>query len=161
MADLICTPHLASFGYYAKAAANISDPSFLRLALLQNAGTGGDTALRQVGDWAAMKALAGVSECNFTGYTAGGIALAHSDITITTTSSTPFKISVTPSGAKTWNPAGGAVNNSPLRGVIIWQPDSFTSNQSLWLTLGFNTATGSASGGTFTFTPGTFAVQLP
>jgi len=122
-------------------------------------GSATDAILRNCRTWADLLA-AGVQECNFTGYTAGGKVLGPSDVsTGYVTGSSPYKAQLSIPTPQLWNPAGGAVNNLAIPKVfLLYRPTPSTLIGSC-LHLGMNDAAGGASGTSFSHTFGTLTSQ--
>lgn len=129
----------------------------LRLVLLKSVGGATDATLRNCVTFADLTA-AGAVECDFSGYSAGGKALGPVDRTITpVTGSSPYKNQLS-IAQQTWNPAGGVTNNSPVKAVLLYRPDSSTPINSCRV-LGLCDTSGSASGGTYSVTFGVMTDQ--
>ena len=127
----------------------------LILALFKGVGGATDTTLRNCATYAAML-TAGAVACDFTGYAPK--VLGPADCTVSyVTGSSPYKAILTVA-AQTWNPAGGATNNSPVKSVLLYRNDPATPIGSC-LPLGICDCSGSASGGTYTHTFGAMTSQ--
>lgn len=120
------------------------------LVLFKSVGAATDTTMRNATTLAALTAL-GLVECDFSSYarkvlTGGGTDYSLAINTTTFTHTLTFV-------AKVWNPAGGVTNNSPIKSTVVYRPTSGSAD-SACLPLGIYDATGAASGGTYSHTPG-------
>jgi hypothetical protein len=127
----------------------------LLLVLFKSVGGATDTTIRNCATYADLL-TAGLVVCDFTGYAAK--VLGPADRTIgTVTGSSPYKNTVTVA-QQTWNPAGGAVNNNPVKSALLYRPDPSTAI-GLCRVLGTCDASGAASGGTYSHTFGVMTDQ--
>jgi hypothetical protein len=121
----------------------------LVLVLFKSVGSATDTTMRNAQTLAALTGL-GLVECDFSSY-ARKVLAGGSDYSIATNTTT-FTQTIT-FVAKVWNPAGGVTNNSPVKATVVYRPTPGSAD-SACTPLGVYDATGSASGGTYSFTPG-------
>lgn len=129
----------------------------LRLVLAKSVGSATDTTLRNCATYADL-VTAGWVEADFSGYSTGGKLLGPADRTIGyVTTSSPYKATLTIS-QQTWNPAGGAVNNTPVRAALLYQRTTSTP-LSACRVLGLCDTTGSAAGGIYSHTFGVMTDQ--
>lgn len=129
----------------------------LRLVLAKSVGSATDAILRNCATYQDLL-NAGWVECDFTGYTVGGKILGPADRTIAyVTGSSPYKASLT-IAQQTWNPAGGAVNNTPVRSALLYRATTSTP-LSACRVLGLCDTSGTAGGGTYSHTFGVMTDQ--
>lgn len=126
----------------------------LILVLFKSVGAATDTTLRNCQSLTALLA-AGAVRCDFTGY--ADWVMTGADFTVTYQTTTPFKAILTPA-AKVWNPAGGATNNSPVKSALLHRA-SGGDPESAWFPLGICDASGTAGGGSYTYTFGPLTSQ--
>lgn len=120
----------------------------LVLVLFKSIGSATDTILRNCQTLPAMF-TAGAVRCDFSSY--ADKILGAADVTISyVTGSSPYKAILTPA-TQVWNPAGGAVNNSPVKSALLYRAN-VSDPESAWFPLGTCDASGTAGGGSYTHT---------
>lgn len=150
IANTPCTYTLGAFIELANQAT--AGTGQLVCILAKSVGAATDTTLRNCQFFSAMT-TAGLVECDFSSY-ARKVLSSGTDYSVAYNTTT-FTATIT-FGALVWNPAGGVTNNSPVKGVVCWRPSSGAADTA-YRPLGVWDATGSAAGGTYSFTPGTLS----
>ncbi|HXJ27201.1 MAG TPA: hypothetical protein VNH17_15930 [Streptosporangiaceae bacterium] len=151
MANLNNTYTLGAFIELADQAS--ASNGQLVLVMFKSVGAATDTTMRNCQHLSDLTA-AGLVECDFTNYARKVMATGGSDFSVSVNTST-FTRTLT-FGTFSYNPAGGAVNNSPIKSAVCYRPTSGSAD-SAYRILGIYDATGSANGGTYSHTPGTLS----
>ncbi len=132
----------------------------LLLVLFKSIGAATDTTLRNSVTYADLL-TAGAVACDFTNYSPKVLGPADRTIGYGTGTApnytTPFKSTLT-IAQQTWDPAGGAVNNSPVRAALLYRDDPSTALGSCRV-LGLCDTSGTAAGGTYSITFGVMTDQ--
>lgn len=150
MANLNNTYTLGAFIELADQAT--ASNGQLVLVMFKSVGAATDTTMRNCQHLSDLTS-AGLVECDFTNY-ARKVMSSGTDFSVAVNTST-FTRTLT-FGTFTWNPAGGVTNNNPVKSAVCYRPTSGSAD-SAYRILGTFDATGSASGGTYSHTPGALA----
>jgi hypothetical protein len=124
----------------------------LVLVMFKSVGAATDTIMRNCQKLSDL-VTAGLVECDFSNY-ARKVMTSGTDFSVAVNTTT-FTRTLT-FGTFTWNPAGGVTNNSPVKSACCYRPTSGSADTAYRI-LGTCDATGSASGGTYSHTPGAWA----
>lgn len=121
----------------------------LVLVLAKSIGAATDSILRDCDTLDAM-ITAGLVLADFTGYAPKILGAPDFDIQQVKGTS-PRRQSLVPS-MQVWNPAGGGIQNTPVKSVLLHRADTGTP-QIDWFPLGINDASGgTAAGGSYSHT---------
>lgn len=150
MSSLINT--YAKGRFVEKCMLPLGGTDTIGVVLLQNTGLPADTTLVNYQNLGAMLAVA--NEATFSNYTR--MTLGSSSISIVyTTGTNPTKVTVNFS-TQTWNSAGGAVNNTISKVVLVYQPNPSSADADC-LVLATLDYSGTTTGGAFIVTLGTIS----
>lgn len=153
MSSVPCTPTLGSFielGALPRQRDALGTDALV-LVLFKGLGSATDTTLRGCATYGDMLAL-GVVVCNFTGYAPKFLGPADKTITFGFTS--PYYWRQLAVATQTWNPAGGVLNNDPIKSALLYRPATTTALADC-RALAICDTSGSAAGGFYehTFSP--------